>query len=203
MAAVMRMDAEATAFEYAEQRLTEWGVACGNAGAAVGLSKKQSTIERIAEQRHILEGAHREFKREIRRVTRIGRGRKVKQLEPRRMRCLGCRKWFRSQRTCTHCGRDALTADGKPSITFKLPSFGLSSAVVEIESIVNILPRWMRAILRRTYLCGESDSFAADGLKIREAEFTHRRRCAVQRVADRLERRYSRPRSTSTVRSGE
>lgn len=188
----MSTDAIADAFEYAETRLTEWGAVCGNAGDAVGLPKRSSTLERIADQRHILEFNHHQFKREIKRLSLPSSAMRTKHKtreKPRRMQCPGCRRWFQAQRECSHCGRDALTADGKPSMTMKLPSFRLPASVVEVEAIISALPKWMRTVLRHTYLFGEPDRFAADDLKIRPQEYAARRRAAVQRVADLLRHR--------------
>lgn len=86
--------------------------------------------------------------------------------------------------------RRSLTAVGKQPKTFKLPTVALEADVLTTDTAVARLPGWAKKVIMRTFLYGQPNRVAADQMRMREGEYSQRRRAAVEKVAMYLSERY-------------
>ena len=190
-ASLTMADPIADRFEQAESRLQEWGIACRHNSEVFGLptiSTMAATVAHIQAQERLRRGVRKRKLRKKHAQWKEG----DPPLDPKEVAVV---KGF---------AEVDLTASGKQTRSGeKKIALALDSKTMEVDRIVTGLPKWAQKCIRRRYLFGQPDRIAADEMKMRVEEYAGRRRCAVEKVAERLAQRYSAPVSTrKTARAG-
>ena len=175
MAAVMCKDDEATAFEYAQRRLTEWGFVCRDAQERLDLPR-QSSISRMIERVRVFEGRSRSG-------VRKKRGKK---------RCDNCGYPFGRGRECPKCKRPVMATGQGPETESRKPrTIYLPSSVVQVDAVISRLPGWMRCCIILRYRDGLTDKRAAQNLRVPRAQYQRWCAAAIERVSELLAERSS------------
>ena len=168
------------AFERTEQRLIEWGMACRQNSQALGLPSISGMAVMIAHVRAETKrkkAARKNILRKARKAWKSG--------DPPIDAKLVAEEFGYTE--------ENLTAKGKEKRSLSEASLLICSNDMQIDFIVANLANWAKKCIYRSYMYGQADRFAAEDLRMRGAEYTGRRRAAVEQVAIRLAQRYIRP----------
>lgn len=152
-------DQTADAYELAEMRLTQWGLACRRESDRLGLP-------RISGIQQLIDHVRREDAK-----SRSGRKQRV-----RKDRARGEPVYIR-------------TAQGTETQVARRAAPVINSAALEVDAIVARLPGWMQAPIIRRYLYGQPDRLACRDLKLPKEDYRLRCKAAVEYVAESLVRK--------------
>jgi hypothetical protein len=157
-------------FRETERRLDEWGRASRLTAQAIGYPTS-SGISRMIEQVKVYDQLRKGVRKPLKRSRLIKADKnadaKAVSLELR------------------HADPEQ-SADGKESLSMRLAKVEFSSAVLQVENIVNALENWMQKTLRRSYLFGQPDKEASQDLRMPKERYRDQRETAVISVAEKL-----------------